>query len=185
MRSLFALSLCVPLAAAAACSKLTEPPATDPIAADTPVASAATSATARATATASQAPTPSATAPAADVQVAITDSVVGKGAEVKIGDTITVHYTGTLKDGTKFDSSRDRGEPATFRLMPHQLIDGWVKGLPGMKVGGKRKLVIPWQLAYGERGSPPKIPPRSDLVFDIELISIGQPTQAPPIQPQH
>ena len=89
-----------------------------------------------------------------------------KGATSKV----TVHYTGWLMDGTKFDSSVDRGRPSTFAL--NQVISGWTEGVGSMKVGGKRKLIIPYQLAYGEYGKPPKIPARATLVFDIELIKI-------------
>ena len=101
------------------------------------------------------------------------DTVVGTGAEVKPGDTVTANYTGALaKNGVVFDSSIPRGEPATFPLSG--VIKGWQEGVPGMKVGGKRRLIIPASLGYGEAGSPPKIGPNEPLVFDIELISIGQ-----------
>jgi peptidylprolyl isomerase len=100
-----------------------------------------------------------------------TDTVPGDGDEVKPGDTITAHYTGALAaDGTIFQSSKDTGSPATFGL--NQVIDGWTKGVPGMKVGGTRRLVIPAVQAYGSHSPAPNIPADSDLVFDIELISI-------------
>lgn len=99
------------------------------------------------------------------------DLVVGDGPTVAAGDSITVHYEGWLHDGTKFDSSRDRGEPASFSL--NQVILGWQDGVPGMKVGGVRKLVIPPQLAYGSQGAGGGlIPPNATLVFDIELLEI-------------
>ena len=98
--------------------------------------------------------------------------VVGDGAEVTAGQTVTVHYEGWLHDGTKFDSSIDRGEPATFSL--NQVIVGWRDGVPGMKVGGKRKLVVPSDLAYGAQGAGNGVvPPFATLVFDIELLGIG------------
>jgi FKBP-type peptidyl-prolyl cis-trans isomerase len=101
------------------------------------------------------------------------DTVVGTGAEVKPGDTVTAQYTGALaKNGVVFDSSISRGQPATFPLSG--VIQGWQEGVPGMKVGGKRRLIIPASLGYGEAGSPPKIGPNEPLVFDIELIRIGQ-----------
>jgi FKBP-type peptidyl-prolyl cis-trans isomerase len=103
----------------------------------------------------------------------IVDLKEGAGEVVKEGATVTAHYTGALaKDGTIFESSKDSGQPATFPL--GQVIQGWQKGVPGMKVGGTRRLIIPASLAYGEQGSPPKIGPNEPLVFDIELISIQQ-----------
>lgn len=101
-----------------------------------------------------------------------TDSVVGKGPAAKKGDTVRVHYTGRLLDGTKFDSSLDRNEPFEFTIGEGAVIKGWDEGVPGMKKGGKRKLVIPSDMAYGKRGSPPKIPPDAPLEFEIELVEI-------------
>jgi FKBP-type peptidyl-prolyl cis-trans isomerase FkpA len=98
----------------------------------------------------------------------IEDLVVGTGAECKPNATVKVHYRGTLLNGTEFDSSYKRGKPIEFAL--EDLIQGWQEGIPGMKVGGKRKLTVPWQKAYGERGHPPAIPPKSDLIFEIELL---------------
>jgi FKBP-type peptidyl-prolyl cis-trans isomerase len=100
------------------------------------------------------------------------DVVVGTGAEAKAGSTVFVHYTGTLKDGTKFDSSRDRGEPLPFQLGAGNVIKGWDQGIEGMKVGGKRKLTIPPDQAYGERSPSPKIPPNSTLLFETELMDV-------------
>jgi len=105
-----------------------------------------------------------------------TDLKVGDGAEVKAGDTITVHYKGTLaSSGAKFDSSYDRGEPITFALTG--VIQGWQEGVPGMKVGGKRRLVIPSEMGYGAQGSG-SIAPNSDLVFEIELLDVKPTAQA-------
>lgn len=102
----------------------------------------------------------------------IIDVTPGTGEEVAAGATITAHYTGALvKNGTIFQSSKDFGSPATFGL--DQVISGWTQGVPGMKVGGVRRLVIPAELAYGAQSPAPNIPPNSDLVFDIELVSIG------------
>ena len=106
----------------------------------------------------------------------ITDLTEGAGDEVKAGDTLTVHYKGTLaQTGAKFDSSYDRGEPATFPLTG--VIQGWQEGMPGMKVGGKRRLVIPAAMAYGDTAQK-GIPANSDLVFEIELIAINPATPA-------
>ncbi|HEX2217732.1 MAG TPA: FKBP-type peptidyl-prolyl cis-trans isomerase [Gemmatimonadales bacterium] len=96
----------------------------------------------------------------------------GTGAEATSGQVAVVHYTGWLTDGTKFDSSRDRGEPFSFPLGAGQVIAGWDQGVAGMKVGGRRKLVIPPDLGYGPMGSPPVIPPNATLVFDVELLEV-------------
>jgi len=104
-------------------------------------------------------------------ELQIIDTINGTGQTVAKGDTITAHYTGALvADGTIFQSSLDFGRPATFGL--DQVISGWTQGVPGMKVGGTRRLVIPSALAYGSQRAAANIPPNSDLVFDIELISI-------------
>jgi FKBP-type peptidyl-prolyl cis-trans isomerase len=100
------------------------------------------------------------------------DIKVGDGAQPQAGQTVVVHYTGTLANGTKFDSSRDRGQPFPFQLGTGQVIKGWDEGLATMKVGGRRKLVIPPQLAYGPQGRPPVIPPNATLTFDVELLEV-------------
>lgn len=111
--------------------------------------------------------------PPAPTKLEIEDVKVGTGREAKTGDTVHVQYTGTLMNGTKFDSSYDHGgDPFKFTLGQGQVIKGWDQGVPGMKVGGKRKLKIPPDLGYGANGSPPKIPPNAGLIFDIELVSI-------------
>jgi protein-disulfide isomerase len=102
----------------------------------------------------------------------VKDIAVGKSAAVKSGDTVTVHYVGTLTDGSEFDSSRKHGQPFTFEVGKGRVIKGWDQGLVGMKVGGRRKLTIPSDLAYGDRGMSTVIPPKSTLLFDIELLSI-------------
>lgn len=103
----------------------------------------------------------------------IEDIKVGTGAEAKSGQRVSVHYVGTLQsDGSKFDSSRDRGQPFTFSLGAGQVIKGWDQGVAGMKVGGLRKLTIPPDLGYGARGYPPVIPANSTLVFEVELIDV-------------
>lgn len=101
----------------------------------------------------------------------ITDNTIGDGAEAVVGQLVTVHYTGRLTDGTKFDSSVDRGRPFSFMLGVGQVIKGWDEGVVGMKVGGKRSLLIPAHMAYGSRGAG-SIPPNAPLEFDVELISI-------------
>jgi FKBP-type peptidyl-prolyl cis-trans isomerase len=111
--------------------------------------------------------------PPAPTRLEIEDTAPGSGREARTGDTVRVQYTGTLLDGTKFDSSHDRhDEPFKFTLGQGQVIQGWDQGVVGMKVGGKRRLRIPSELAYGKSGHPPAIPPDSALVFDIELVSI-------------
>lgn len=99
------------------------------------------------------------------------DEKVGDGPEAKTGDKVKVHYTGTLMNGKQFDSSRGK-DPFSFTIGQGMVIKGWDEGVPGMKVGGKRKLTIPWELAYGEKGSGDKIPPKAALKFDIELLEI-------------
>jgi FKBP-type peptidyl-prolyl cis-trans isomerase len=100
----------------------------------------------------------------------IEDMKIGTGKSPGETDTVVCHYTGYLKDGTKFDSSRDRGEPLSFQL--NQVIKGWQEGLKTMKVGGRRKLTIPAELGYGERGAGDTIPPNSVLIFDVELVDV-------------
>jgi FKBP-type peptidyl-prolyl cis-trans isomerase len=97
----------------------------------------------------------------------------GAGAEAKTGQRVTVHYVGTLTDGKKFDSSRDRGRGFSFTLGKGEVIKGWDQGVAGMKIGEMRKLTIPPELAYGARGFPPVIPPDSTLVFEVELLSVS------------
>lgn len=101
------------------------------------------------------------------------DVKVGSGDEAAPGKSVTVHYVGTLQDGTKFDSSRDRGEPFTFNLGAGEVIPGWDYGVAGMKVGGVRKLTIPPKLAYGEYGAPPTIGPNETLLFEVELLEVN------------
>ena len=102
----------------------------------------------------------------------IEDIEIGKGREVKSGDTVVMHYIGTFDDGEKFDSSFDRGVPFETKIGVGMVINGWDKGVPGMKVGGKRKLYIPYTLAYGEEGAGNVIPPLADLIFDVELLEV-------------
>jgi FKBP-type peptidyl-prolyl cis-trans isomerase len=109
---------------------------------------------------------------AAVTDLKIEDEVVGTGPEIKAGQTAVVHYTGWLTDGTKFDSSKDRGQPFPFKLGAGQVIKGWDQGVQGMHVGGKRKLTIPPQLGYGSQGAGGVIPPNATLVFEVELLDI-------------
>jgi FKBP-type peptidyl-prolyl cis-trans isomerase FkpA len=100
----------------------------------------------------------------------IEDLQVGTGAEAAAGQYVSVHYTGWLTDGTKFDSSKDRGDPFEFPLGAGHVIRGWDEGVQGMKVGGSRKLTIPSNLGYGPRGAGGVIPPNATLVFEVELL---------------
>lgn len=108
---------------------------------------------------------------AGQIKFHIEDIKVGEGDEVHSGDYVVIHYVGTLLDGTMFDSSYDRGKPFHTRIGVGQVIDGWEMGIPGMKVGGKRKLTIPPKLAYGDRDIG-VIPPNSALIFEVELVGI-------------
>ena len=101
------------------------------------------------------------------------DLVIGTGAVAEAGQDIVVHYVGRLADGTQFDSSLARGDPLDFALGAGDVIKGWDQGVPGMRVGGKRRLTIPPELAYGEHGLAGIIPPHATLVFDVELLEIS------------
>lgn len=102
------------------------------------------------------------------------DQIVGKGASPVAGKKVKVHYTGTLENGTKFDSSVDRKQPFDFVIGVGQVIPGWDEGVMTMKVGGKRKLIIPAKLGYGTRGAGGVIPPNATLLFDVELLDVGK-----------
>jgi FKBP-type peptidyl-prolyl cis-trans isomerase FkpA len=102
----------------------------------------------------------------------IEDLVVGEGATAGAGQRVSVHYTGWLENGNKFDSSKDRGEPFMFSLGRGEVIRGWDEGVSGMKVGGKRKLTIPSNLGYGSRGAGGVIPPNATLLFEVELLGV-------------
>jgi FKBP-type peptidyl-prolyl cis-trans isomerase FkpA len=103
----------------------------------------------------------------------IEDLSVGAGEPASSGQRVKVHYTGWLADGTKFDSSKDRGDPFVFPLGGRRVIAGWDEGVQGMRVGGVRKLTIPPQLGYGQRGAGGVIPPDATLVFEVELLGVG------------
>jgi len=103
----------------------------------------------------------------------VEDINIGEGAAAAAGQKVTVHYTGWLTNGTKFDSSRDRNDPFVFPLGGGRVIKGWDEGVQGMKVGGKRKLTIPPALDYGSRGAGSVIPPNATLVFEVELLGVG------------
>ena len=166
------------LVALGGCAKLTEPVKDEPMQVDPP-ASAAANAPEKPFASASAKPAEPAEKPPekpadppTNEKLGIKDVVVGKGAEAKTGDNVKVHYVGTLPDGKEFDASKKHGQPFDFELGAGRVIKGWDQGLVGMKVGGRRKLTIPSDLAYGDRGMSTVIPPKSTLLFDIELLSI-------------
>lgn len=100
------------------------------------------------------------------------DEVVGRGETPRPGQAVTVHYTGTLENGTKFDSSVDKGQPYTFKISTGVVIPGWDEGILTMNVGGKRRLIVPPRLGYGAQGRPPAIPPNSTLIFEVELLGV-------------
>ncbi len=156
-----------------ACAKLTAPP--EQISTDTTTAASAPAPQARGSApqpkVAPTAPLATAAQNQPDAKVQMQDLVVGKGQEAKTGDTVSVHYVGTLTDGKEFDQSRKRGQPFSFPLGQGRVIKGWDQGVVGMKVGGKRKLTIPPSLGYGDRGAG-SIPPNSTLLFEVELLEI-------------
>jgi FKBP-type peptidyl-prolyl cis-trans isomerase len=101
-----------------------------------------------------------------------TDMVVGSGKMAEPGTNVSVHYSGYLLDGTPFDSSLKSGQPLKFQIAGGRMIQGFDEGVRGMRIGGKRKVRVPWQMAYGEAGSPPVIPPKADLFFDLELLDV-------------
>jgi peptidylprolyl isomerase len=147
----------------------------------TPTETATVTATPTATATVTATPTPTGKPTPADGNKKVvttasglkyTDVKVGTGATPKTGQTVIVHYVGTLENGTKFDSSRDRSQPFDFIIGTGQVIKGWDEGLSTMKVGGRRNLIIPAKLGYGERGAGGAIPPNATLLFDVELLGV-------------
>ncbi len=105
-------------------------------------------------------------------ELKVEDITVGTGPEVKNGDTVVIHYKGTLTNGKQFDSSYDRGQPFETKIGVGQVIKGWDQGVAGMKIGGKRKLIIPSELGYGAAGAPPAIPANATLVFEVELLKV-------------
>ncbi len=143
-----------------------DPSAGTTAATETPAASPAGGAAAAPT------PTSSANMTKTTSGLRYTDLKVGDGPSPKSGQTCSVHYTGWLTNGTKFDSSLDRGQPFAFPIGQGQVIKGWDEGVMGMKVGGKRKLMVPPDLAYGPGGYPPVIPPNSELIFEVELLGV-------------
>jgi hypothetical protein len=156
------------VALATACTAFTEPPSPEPVATQPPPSPPASAAPPPPASAAPAAPAPSAPEP----PLGITTVAQGKGPGAQNGDKVRVHYTGTLTNGTKFDSSRDRDKPFDFTLGKGMVIKGWDQGILGMKVGEKRKLVIPPGMAYGPAGRP-GIPPNSTLNFDVELLAIN------------
>lgn len=178
-----AFFLPVALVTGAACSKLTEPPKQEAIQGEPGTAASAAASAAPNNPHAGDRPNPQ-PLESARAQLGIgvdagpeqplvkTVLTPGKGPEAKDGDTVKVHYVGTLPDGKEFDSSRKRNEPFQFKIGAGNVIKGWDQGVPGMKVGEKRKLTIPPSLGYGPRGVPGTIPPNSTLIFEVELVEV-------------
>ncbi len=171
-----ALSLACSLGCLTGCSKLTAPPREEAVQVSADPAAKPNvgpeESMPMATALPTAKPTAPAPTPAPDAPLKKVDVVVGKGAEAKTGDTVSVHYVGTLVDGKEFDASKKHGKPFEFPLGQGHVIKGWDEGVVGMKVGGKRKLVIPPSKGYGDRGAPPVIPPNATLLFEVELLEI-------------
>jgi FKBP-type peptidyl-prolyl cis-trans isomerase FkpA len=173
----------VALVAGAACSKLTEPPKQEQIQSEPPAGGSAAASGSAARDPHGDHPKPQPLESArkdmgilvdAGPEQPLVKTVItpGKGPEAKDGDTVKVHYVGTLPDGKEFDSSRKRNEPFQFKIGAGNVIKGWDQGVPGMKVGEKRKLTIPPSLGYGPRGVPGTIPPNSTLIFEVELVEV-------------
>jgi FKBP-type peptidyl-prolyl cis-trans isomerase len=157
-----ALAAVVALAVGAGCSRLAKDAAAD----------------SGATSSATGAPEPgeseSPPAPPAEEKLTLEDLVIGKGAEAKVGDHIAIHYVATLADtGAEFDSSRARGQPFELDVGRGRVIRGWDQGMIGMRVGGTRRVTIPPSFGYGDPGAPPLVPPKSTLIFEIELLSVN------------
>jgi FKBP-type peptidyl-prolyl cis-trans isomerase len=173
----------VALVSGAACSKLTEPPKQEQIQSEPPAGGSAAASGSAPSNPHGDHPKPQ-PLESARAQLGITVDAgpeqplvktilsPGKGPEAKDGDTVKVHYVGTLPDGKEFDSSRKRNEPFQFKIGAGNVIKGWDQGVPGMKVGEKRKLTIPPTLGYGARGVPGTIPPNSPLIFEVELVEV-------------
>ncbi len=168
---LSALLLCV----SGGCSRLTEPPKEEAIQSDPSQATGGLNgapSAAQPAAKPAEQPKPAETAPPSNEKLEIKDLVVGKGTEAKTGDSVKVHYVGTLPDGKEFDSSKKHNQPFDFELGAGRVIKGWDQGVVGMKVGGRRKLVIPPHLGYGERGAGTAIGPGETLVFVVDLLDV-------------
>jgi len=170
---LLGIGLTVPLVACGGGGGEASPTPTKPTAQATQAQASPTSTKPTAPATQAQGgpPAVSGTPTVTDTGLQIIDIKVGTGASPLTGQTVEVHYTGWLADGTKFDSSRDRGQTFSF-VLGGQVIKGWNEGVASMKVGGQRRLIIPPELGYGASGRPPVIPANAQLIFDVELISI-------------
>lgn len=162
LRAVLAIGTVLSLTAASGCTKK-----------DAPSGETTTTTTTTSTTAAPATPQGNGTVTAPVTELKIEEMKTGTGAEAKAGQQVSVHYTGWLTDGKKFDSSLDRGQPFKFMLGAGQVIPGWDKGVAGMKVGGKRKLTIPPQMGYGERGAGGVIPPNATLVFEVELLGVG------------